>query len=124
MSCVTWTWVTPAAESRSMRRRTAARPRTSSAEEGSSSTSTAGSMASAPAMATRCFCPPESRAGSACAKSPMATRPSSRLTRRAISAGATPRFSGPKATSSSTTLVTIWSSGFWNTSPSERRARR
>ena len=31
--------------------------------------------------------------------------------------GGTPRFSGAKATSSSTTLATIWLSGFWNTMP-------
>src|SRR5699024_6741844 len=34
-----------------------------------------------------------------------------------ISLGSMPKFSGPKATSSSTTVATIWLSGFWNTIP-------
>ena len=38
-------------------------------------------------------------------------------TRARISAGGTPRFSNAKATSSSTTVATIWLSGFWNTMP-------
>ena len=38
-------------------------------------------------------------------------------TRARISTGGTPRFSSAKATSSSTTVATIWLSGFWNTIP-------
>ena len=124
MKCVTWTCVQPAFCSRAMTCMTPRRPRTSRRAPGSSSTSTAGSIASAPASATRCFCPPESLVGSAFAKSCIATRESSRRTRSPIWSAGTPRFSGPKATSSSTTVVTIWSSGFWNTSPRLRRARR
>ena len=51
----------------------------------------------------------------------MPTAASASSTRRRISAVGTPRFSGPKATSSSTTLATIWLSGFWNTMPVRRR---
>ncbi len=124
IKCVTCTSVVPAAASRPMTRRIASRPRTSSSDEGSSSTSTCGSMASAPAMHTRCRCPPLMREGSLVARSRSATRRSSRSTRARIWSRGSPRFSGPKATSSATTLVTIWSSGFWNTRPSSRRARR
>ena len=124
IKCVTCTSVVPAAASRPMTRMMASRPRTSSSDDGSSSTSTCGSMASAPAMHTRCRCPPLMRDGSLAAYSVRATRRSSRSTRAAISSRGSPRFSGPKATSSATTLVTIWSSGFWKTSPSARRARR
>ena len=67
MKWVTCTSVVPALASRPITRRMADRPRTSSSDPGSSSTSTSGSMASAPAMATRCFCPPERREGSAAA---------------------------------------------------------
>ena len=50
---------------------------------------------------------------------PTAFRASS--TRRRISSGGTPRFSGPKATSSSTTPATSWLSGFCSTNPTRRR---
>ena len=124
MKWVTWTRVAPAACRRPITRRMASRPRTSSDAEGSSSTNRRGSRARAPAMQTRWRCPPERRAGSFSAKSCKATRRSSRSTRAAISSRGRPRFSGPNATSSATTLVTIWSSGFWKTRPSSRRARR
>lgn len=45
-------------------------------------------------------------------------------TRCRISCDATPRFSGAKATSSSTTLETIWLSGFWKTMPTCCRMAR
>ena len=54
----------------------------------------------------------------------MPTALSASCTRSPISAGATLRFSGPNATSAATVVVTIWSSGFWNTTPIERRALR
>ena len=51
----------------------------------------------------------------------MPTVRSASSTRRRISSVGTPRFSGAKATSSSTTFATIWLSGFWNTMPTRRR---
>ena len=51
----------------------------------------------------------------------MPTVASASSTRWRISGEGTPRFSGAKATSSSTTLATIWLSGFWNTMPTRRR---
>ncbi|MPN35474.1 hypothetical protein SDC9_182972 [bioreactor metagenome] len=42
-------------------------------------------------------------------------------TRWRISWGGIPRFSQPKATSSSTMVATIWLSGFWNTMPARER---
>ena len=87
----------------------------------SSRTIHSGSMAMTPAMATRCFCPPDSRCGAWRVNSVMPTAARASSTRRRISAVGTPRFSGAKATSSSTTLATIWLSGFWNTMPTRRR---
>ena len=100
---------------------TSRRPWGSSIAVASSSTMHSGSMAMTPAMATRCFCPPESRCGAWRAKSLMPTAAKASSTLRRISCGGTPRFSGAKATSSSTTLATIWLSGFWNTMPTRRR---
>ena len=104
-----------------MVRSTSARPMGSSMAVGSSSTMHRGCMAMTPAMATRCFCPPESRWGACSRYSYMPTAFRASSTRRRISSGGTPRFSGAKATSSSTTLATIWLSGFWNTMPTVRR---
>ena len=53
----------------------------SSAPVGSSAKSSAGSFASARAMATRCFCPPESSFGSWLARSLMPTWASSSFAR-------------------------------------------
>ena len=87
----------------------------------SSSTMHSGSMAMTPAMATRCFWPPDSRWGAWVIKAVISTAARASSTRRRISSEATPKFSGAKATSSSTTLATIWLSGFWNTMPTRRR---
>ena len=72
-------------------------------------------------MATRCFCPPESMDGEDSARSRMPTSVSASSTRLRISSEGTPRFSSPKAQSSSTTVATIWLSGFWNTMPHTSR---
>ena len=72
----------------------------------SSSTSTSGSIASMPAMAILCFWPPESMLGAACAYSLMPTAASEASTLFLSSGVGTPKFSGPKATSSSTMVVT------------------
>ena len=91
--------------------------------EASSSTSTAGFMASTPAMATRCFCPPDRACVSCRSKPESPTSSSACVTRLRSSSVGTPRFSGPKATSSSTSEATSWSSGFWNTMPTVSRMR-
>ena len=125
MWCVMRTTVTPVAARRSaIVRSTSCRPEGSSMAVGSSITRISGCMASTPAMATRCFCPPERRCGALLRNSYIPTRFNTSSTRRRISAGETPRFSGANATSSSTTLATIWLSGFWNTMPTVRRTLR
>ena len=84
---------------------------------GSSNTIHSGSIAMIPAIATLCFCPPERWLGlaSLCAIIPTPVRAAVILVQ--IFFGSTPRFSGPKAVSSSTVVPTIWLSGFWNTIP-------
>ena len=77
----------------------------------------AGVMAMTPAMATRCFWPPESLLGDWRRYAVIPTASRLRSTRFQISSVGTPIFSGPKPTSSSTTLPMIWLSGFWNTIP-------
>ena len=78
----------------------------------SSAISTEGSMARMPATATRCFCPPESMWGAESAYLLICTAARADSTRGYISSVGTPMFSSPKATSSLTTVATIWLSGF------------
>ena len=100
-------------------------PLGSSMAVGSSKTIQSGRMAIMPAMATRCFCPPESWLGACCRYSYISTAFRASSTRSRISCGGMPRFSGPNATSSSTIVATIWLSGFWNTMPTWlRRVKR
>ena len=66
-----------------------------------------GFIASTPAMATRCFWPPDNRCGPCSAYSVILTAANASSTRLRISALGTPKFSGPNATSSSTTAATI-----------------
>ena len=61
----------------------------------SSNTMISGFMAITPAMATRCFCPPDSMLGAVRRNAVMPTFSSAQSTRARISSGATPRFSGP-----------------------------
>ena len=84
---------------------------------GSSNTIHLGSMATTPAMATLCFCPPESLLGECFLYFTISTARRLLSTRFQISSVGTPIFSGPNPTSSSTTLAMIWLSGFWNTIP-------
>ena len=100
---------------------TSSRPLGSSIAVGSSNTIQSGSMAIIPAIAIRCFCPPESLYGACVRYSYISTAFSARSTRSRISAGGTPKFSGPNATSSSTMLATNWLSGFCSTKPTRRR---
>ncbi len=74
----------------------------SSALVASSINSTWGRVASARAMPTRCFCPPESCEGWAWALSGSPTRSSSSVTRGAMSCFFSPASSRPKATLSKT----------------------
>ena len=75
-------------------------------------TSTDGSMESTEAMAARFFSPPESRNGDASRRCDAPTAASASVTRRSISAGSSPIFTGPKATSSPTVGMNNWSSEF------------
>src|SRR5215207_887019 len=97
--------------------RTSLRPAASSIEVGSSRTSISGSTAKRPARATRCFSPPERVWGS---RRSYPARPTARIapaTLPSISSRGTPRFSRPKATSSSTNGATRPFSGFWKRTP-------
>src|SRR5215204_4776263 len=97
--------------------RTSMRPAESSMEVGSSRTSISGSATRRPARATRCFSPPERVWGSRRSKP---SRPTVRIalaTLSRISSRGTPRFSRPKATSSSTKGATRPFSGFWKRTP-------
>ena len=80
-------------------------------------------MASTPAMATRCFCPPESAAVSRFSNPCRPTSASAADTRSRSSSVGTPKFSGPNATSFSMRLATSWSSGFWKTMPAWLRMK-
>ena len=63
ISCVTTIMVMPSLASWRITTSTSRRSSGSSAEVGSSNSMTLGDMASARAMATRCCCPPDRRAG-------------------------------------------------------------
>ena len=76
-----------------------------------------GRKAIIPAMATRCFCPPDNLAGSRSLNSSMRTIFKDSSTRCTISSLGIPWFSNPNATSSSTVAPTNWLSGFWKTMP-------
>ncbi len=106
-----------------MRSSSSSRPFGSSPAAGSSMTMTSGFMASTPAKATRRCCPPESSKGLAsrtlAGSSP--AQASARSTRASISSAPTPRFRGPKATSSATVAANSWCSGYWNTTPMRPR---
>ena len=76
-------------------------------EVASSRTMIFGFIAKMPAIAMRCFCPPLILNGVDFAYSSIPTALSAHCTRLTISSLGTPRFSGPKATSSSTMLATV-----------------
>ena len=91
---------------------TSRRPFGSSMAVDSSKIMIFGRMASTPAMAMRCFCPPDSLAGVEWRNACMPTASSAKSMRLPISSRGTPMFSGPNATSSSTIDATVWLSGF------------
>lgn len=91
---------------------TSRRPMGSSMAVASSSTMHSGFIASTPAMAMRCFCPPDSLAGVEWRNACIPTASSAKSMRLPISSRGTPMFSGPNATSSSTMEATVWLSGF------------
>ena len=76
-----------------------------------------GCIANIPAIAILCFCPPDNKCGACLLYSLIPTFSRASSTLFLISCGGTPKFSGPKATSSSTIVATNWLSGFWNTIP-------
>ncbi len=84
---------------------------------GSSMARISGIIASMLAIQILCFCPPESEFVEASLWSVIPTIFRASPTFLSISFGSKQRFSGPKATSSSTVVEKIWSSGFWNTRP-------
>ena len=81
----------------------------------SSRISMSGRIARAPAIASFCFCPPDNAVVSLFLYSYNPTSLRAWSTRSLNSGLGTPRFSGPKATSSSIMVPTIWLSGFWKT---------
>ena len=105
-SCVAISTVMPPSTRRQMVLMNRARLSGSSMLDASSSSSTRGRMASAPASARRCFCPPESECVCRSSKPARSAAASASATRSRISSGASPRFSGPKATSFCTTGAT------------------
>ena len=84
---------------------------------GSSRTSNPGRVASTSAIASRCFSPPESVSVARASKPASPALVSASGTRCRIDASGQPRFSRPKATSSSTRPMTSWLSGSWKTRP-------
>ena len=63
---------------------------------------------------------PKAGAGARMRRRCISTCSSAQSTRASISVRGMPRFSGPKATSSSTIVATIWLSGCWKTMPTVR----
>ncbi len=97
----------------------------SSAPVGSSASSRSGSPATARAIATRCFCPPDSSCGRCSVRSPRPTRSSARAARRPRSARERPEYSRPSATFACALMPgTRWKD--WKTKPTwrERSADR
>jgi len=76
-----------------------------------------GFIARIPAIASFCFCPPESKCGATFFFSSNPTAFNALSISIIIFSLGIPRFSGPKATSSSTVVPIIWLSGFWKTTP-------
>jgi hypothetical protein len=76
-----------------------------------------GRGARTPARARRCCSPPESVVERRRSKPAKPTASSASGTRVRIAAGGQPRFSSPKATSSSTRSMTSWLAGSWKTIP-------
>ena len=81
-------------------------------------------MASTPAMASSCCCPPDSDEVSRMSYPSRPTHASAEETRRRTSSGARPRLRGPNATSSNTTVETSCSVGCWRTKPTRLRTSR
>ncbi|SKZ61441.1 Uncharacterised protein [Mycobacteroides abscessus subsp. abscessus] len=83
-----------------------------------------GRQANTVARAPRLRCPPDRWCGLAPACCVIDTASSASATRCASSGPSTPKFAGPKATSSASVGMNNWSSGSWNTSPTRRRTSR
>ena len=105
--CSTITTVRPCSRCRSSINSTAARPAAGSRfAKGSSNSSTSTSSTSTPAIATRCFCPPESSCGEDARRSWIPTMEAACCTRCGICAWGTCWFSRLKAMSSPTVRPT------------------
>ncbi len=115
--CSTSTTVHPSAVARSSTPSTAFRPTGSRSLVGSSSRSTFGRSAKSPAIASRCFSPPESVVGSRPSKPTRPTASSAAATRPGMSAGGTPVCSRPNTTSWVTSVEKSCASKSWNTMP-------
>ena len=89
----------------------------SSCDVGSSSTMMSDDSASAEAIDSRCFWPPDRFAGCLASRPARPTISRAAPTRRSISAVGTLRFSSAKATSSATLVEVIWVSGSSKTMP-------
>ena len=87
-------------------------PLGSSMAVASSKMTRSGCMAKTPAIATRCFCPPDKEVGSRSRNSFIPAKPAYSSMIPSISEEGTCLFSNPKAMSSATVLPTNWLSGF------------
>ncbi len=117
VSCSITSIASPSARSPASVRSTSVRPAGSRSVVGSSSTMTGGRIASSPAMARRCFSPPESVVGSRPSKPARPTVASARAMRSGISAGGTAVCSSPNTTSCVTSVEKSCASKSWNTMP-------
>ena len=121
ISCVTTSMVSPSVASVRMTESTSPTICGSSALVGSSNSSTSGSMASARAIATRCFCPPEICRGRAWIYGAMPTFSRYRMARSSASAfDRFCTFSMPIMQFSSTFML-LNRLKFWNTMPTRAR---
>ncbi len=121
ISCVTSTMVIPSEASCRTTCRTSPTSSGSSAEVASSKSITSGFIASARAMATRCFCPPDSRSGETSAFSRKPTLSRSRSARSRVSSRPLPStVTGPSMTFR---ITDMWGNRlkFWNTMPTVAR---
>ena len=117
--CSATRMLAPSDASREIASATIRVPAGSSCAVGSSSTRCCGRMASRPAIATSCCCPPERCRGSRSASPSISSVSSADQVRAITSSRATARFIGPKATSSKTVPATCDScvEGFWKPMP-------
>ena len=115
-SCSTSTMVIPSSCSFCRTLYTLSFPTGSNWDVGSSKTKQEGFIVSIEAMATFCFSPPDNEKGNRSLSCMLIMARASSILFK-ISSRGSPRFSGPKASSSSTLMANNWDSGFWSTMP-------